>query len=57
MTKVANWPFWLQMLVLLPHGVLLLVLVWFWWPKSGRDLLRWFACFVYLLVFYFVFVR
>lgn len=37
MTKFAEWPVWLQVLVLLPHGVLGWVAFWLWWPKSKKE--------------------
>jgi hypothetical protein len=56
-THIDQWPFWLQMIVMLPHAVLAGALLWVWWPKSKKGLIRWCACWVYLLLFYFVFVR
>jgi len=57
MTKMAQWPLWLQLLVGLPHAALLVVTVWLWWPKSRKAWLRFVAVLAYLWLFYFVFVR
>jgi hypothetical protein len=48
---------WLQLLVGLPHAMFLAILLWIWWPKTGRDWLFGAACFGYFVLFYFVFVR
>jgi hypothetical protein len=37
MTKYSDWPHWLQMLVLVPHGLLASVMCWIWWPKSEKE--------------------
>jgi hypothetical protein len=57
MTKIDQWPMWLQVLVVVPHAVLATVLLWLWWPKSDREWLRFLACAAYLLLFYFVFIH
>ncbi len=57
MTKLGQWPLWLQLLVGLPHAALLLASVWLWWPKSGKGWLRFVCAIAYLWMFYLVFVR
>jgi hypothetical protein len=57
MIKFANWPHWLQLLVGIPHAILLVVMAYFWWPKTGKGLLWFFGLGAYLLLFYLVFVR
>ena len=54
MTKFADWPHWLQILVIVPHGLLGFVATWLWWPKSleGRRKLGFVA--TYLFVFFLV---
>jgi hypothetical protein len=54
MPKYSDWPEWLQVLVIVPHGVLLFVATWLWWPKSNEGW-RWFIYVLgYLMVFYLV---
>jgi len=57
MLKVQNWPFWLQLLVILPHAALLSEMVLVWSPKSLRGWLTQGACVIYLILFYFIFIR
>jgi len=45
------------LLVGLPHGALLLVTAWLWWPKSRKAWYRFVAVRAYLWLFYFVFVK
>ena len=48
MTRYSDWPLWLQVLVVGPHGILLGALVWVWWPKSDKDWRRfWFVAAIY----------
>ena len=42
----------LQMLVLAPHGLLLGILTWLWWPKSNRGWRRFGLVYAYLVGFY-----
>jgi hypothetical protein len=35
MTKFDDWPFWLQLLVGVPHALLGGILVWVWTPKGN----------------------
>ncbi len=37
MPKYSEWPQWLQLLVMVPHGILLCVLAWLWWPRSDEG--------------------
>ena len=57
MTKFADWPLWLQVLVGVPHALLGGILVWVWTPKSNRGWYWAVGLFVYLCLFYMVFVR
>ena len=54
MPTFAEWPTWLQTLVLLPHAVLGFVMTIVWWPKSGQGWRRFGILAAYLLVFYLV---
>jgi hypothetical protein len=45
---------WLQVLVLVPHGVLGFVAFWFWWPKSKKEWHRFGLVAGYLLMVYLV---
>jgi len=54
--KASTWPLWLQIIVIVPHSVLLWWFIWNW-PKSTRSW-RWFVvAVIYLEVFYLVFLR
>jgi hypothetical protein len=48
----SNWPEWLKVLVLVPHGILASVACWLWWPKSKKGWRRFGFVVAYLLVFY-----
>jgi len=48
MTKFSQWPVWLQVLVLVPHGVLGWAAFWLWWPKSKKEWRRFTLVAVYL---------
>jgi len=37
MLKFSAWPLWLQVVVLVPHGLLGFAAFWFWWPKSKEE--------------------
>ena len=52
MTRYSDWPLWLQVLVVGPHGVLLSALVWLWWPKSDKGWRRFWFVSAYLVAFY-----
>jgi hypothetical protein len=36
-TNFSDWPEWLKVLVLVPHGLLASVACWLWWPKSEKG--------------------
>jgi len=55
--KANTWPHWLQIAVLVPHGILQYILFWIWWPKSDKGFLVGAALSLYLLAFYFIFLR
>ncbi len=57
MIKFANWPRWLQLLVGIPHVILLAVLTYFWWPKTFKSTMWFVGMVLYLGLFYLVFVR
>ncbi len=38
--KFAQWPGWVQTLVIAPHAILGFIMTWLWWPKHraiGAD--------------------
>ena len=53
-TNFSNWPEWLKVLVLVPHGILASVACWLWWPKSEKGWRRFGFAVAYLLLFYVV---
>jgi hypothetical protein len=57
MTKFADWPLWVQLLVGVPHALLAGILAWVWRPLHGRAFYLAVGAFVYLCLFYLVFVR
>jgi hypothetical protein len=57
MTKFDHWPLWLQVLIGIPHLVLLVLIVWIWWPKSNRGWYWFVGVLVYLWIFYLAFMR
>ena len=57
MTKLEDWPLWLQMLVGLPHAILAITLVWFWTPTGKQGWYWAVGLFAYLWLFYVAFVR
>ncbi len=50
-TKVADWPGWLQFLVFAPNAILLGICTWVWWPKSDKEWSKFGFVFAYLVVF------
>jgi hypothetical protein len=57
MTKFADWPLWLQVLVGVPHALLAGVLVFVWRPLRGKSFYWAVGLFAYLCVFYLIFVH
>jgi hypothetical protein len=57
MTKFADWPLWLQLLVGAPHMLFAGILAWVWTPTGKRGLYWFVGAFLYVCVFYLVFVR
>jgi hypothetical protein len=53
-TPFSEWPNWLQVLVVVPNGLLGFFATWFWWPKSKKGWNRFSLVAAYLLVFYLV---
>jgi len=56
MMKYADWPTWLQALVIAPHALLLGFTTWAWWPKSDRGWRKFGIVTLYLVTFYLVMV-
>jgi hypothetical protein len=54
MTPFAAWPKWLQVAVVVPHGLLGFFATWYWWPKSDRGWRKFGWVAAYLFVFYLV---
>lgn len=50
-TNFSNWPEWLKVLVLVPHGILASVACWLWWPKSEKEWRKFGFVVAYLIVF------
>ena len=57
MTKFGQWPAWLQVVVGVPHAVLLTFLVWIWSPQDAKSWYWFVGVLLYLGMFYFIFVR
>jgi hypothetical protein len=51
-TKFDDWPHWLQVVVIVPHGLLGMFATLVWWPKSDRGWRRLGFVAAYLLIFY-----
>src|SRR5207302_5107307 len=49
--RYSDWPLWLQVLVVAPHGLLLSAAFWLWWPKSDKDRKKFGIVVSYLLFF------
>jgi hypothetical protein len=53
MTRYSDWPGWLRVMVLAPHGVLASVMCWVWWPKSDKEMAAvWNSSGLFVDVFY-----
>jgi hypothetical protein len=50
----AQWPNWLQVVVLVPHGLFGFIATWFWWPRSEKGWKRFGIVAAYLFVFFLV---
>lgn len=50
-TQFTQWPHWLQILVLVPHGLLASFMFWLWWPNSDRGWRKFGIVALYLFVF------
>jgi hypothetical protein len=55
-TPFADWPRWLQILVVTPNGFLAWFAFYFWWPKSDKEWRRFGFVAAYLIVFLLVMV-
>jgi hypothetical protein len=53
-TPYSDWPHWLQLVVVIPNGLLAGFMMWVWWPKSNRGWNRFGWLAAYLLIFWFV---
>jgi len=51
MPRYSDWPLWLQVLVVAPHGLLLSAALWLWWPMSEKDRKKFGIVLAYLLLF------
>jgi len=52
--EMLGVPQWLQILIILPHGLLGFVDFWFWWQKTVDERRKFGIVAAYLLVFYLV---
>ena len=52
MMRFADWPTWLQALIVVPHALLGFVAFWLWWPKSDKEWRKFGLVAAYLVVFY-----
>src|ERR1700760_4899491 len=50
-TPYANWPGWVQTLVVAPHAILGWVATWLWWPKTDQGWRKLGFVAAYLVVF------
>lgn len=57
MTKIDQWPMWLQVVVIVPHAILFFAAMWFWWPRSGKGRYWLLAVLAYFWLFYLIFIR
>jgi hypothetical protein len=61
MSKVDEWPLWLQLLIGIPNAIVMTILFAVWWPKNAKaykrfQVITW-PYLVLLSLFYFFFVR
>jgi len=52
MHEYANWPLWLQALVVAPNGLLASAALWLWWPDTSKDWRKVSLVVAYLVSFY-----
>ena len=52
--KFAQWPGWVQTLVVAPHAILGFIMTWLWWPEKPQEWRRFGILAAYLLMFLFV---
>lgn len=61
MSKVDQWPLWLQLLIGIPNAVIMTILLVIWWPKTAKELTRYrvitYPYLILVFLFYLVFVR
>ncbi len=57
MTKMEQWPMWLQALVVVPHAIFFFAAMWFWWPKSRAGKYWLIAALAYFWLFYVLFIK
>jgi len=53
----AQWPHWLQMVLIVGHGLLGFFMTWLWWPKTDKQLKRFGILAAYLLLAYYFVLR
>jgi hypothetical protein len=54
MKRFSDWPLWLQIVVVVPHGILGFIAFWLWWPRSRNERNKFLIVAVYLFAFYLV---
>jgi len=54
MPRFADWPKWLQFLIVFPHALLGFLAFWLWWPKSNKEWRKFGLVAAYLFTFYLV---
>ena len=55
MSKVEQWPLWLQLLLGIPNAIVMTILLWVWWPKNAKELKRYRVLAVPYLILFFLF--
>jgi hypothetical protein len=56
-TKFADWPLSIQLLIGVPHVLVAVLAVWFWSPTTRKQLYWYAGGLVYYALFYLIFVR
>jgi len=53
MSRFEHWPLWLQLVIAIPNAIIMVSLLWIWWPKKAKDINRFSAIAgTYLLLLY-----
>jgi hypothetical protein len=53
-TKFADWPGWVQTVVVAPNALLAGIAFWVWWPKSDKEWRKFGFVMAYLVAFFLV---